>query len=141
MGKIEILSFTWYFLHKILPFFPFVTSAIANLSTGSKKKMFSISYAVVRPKMPSTFLKFVGLKSYTVQIRVVHCIKIIYIVSQLDRPRKQLLQYYFTFQIFLCCHYTFLLDFCFIFLHNTKLQTFISIDVYHFFKEVLNIMF
>ena len=50
-----------------------MTFAIANISTGSKKKMFGISYAVVRPKMPFTILNFVCLKSYTVQIRVVHC--------------------------------------------------------------------
>ena len=38
-----------------------------------QKQMFGISYAVVRPKIPSTVLNFVGIKSYTVQIRVVHC--------------------------------------------------------------------
>ena len=73
MGKFWILSLTWYILHKILPFFLFVTSARANLSTGSKKKMFGISYTVVRPKIPSTIINFIGLKGYTVQIRVVHC--------------------------------------------------------------------
>ena len=34
-----------------------------DLSTGSKKKLFGISYAVVRPQILSTVLNFVGLKS------------------------------------------------------------------------------
>ena len=38
-----------------------------------KHTIFGISYAVVRPKILSTILNFVGLKCYTVQIRVVHC--------------------------------------------------------------------
>ena len=37
------------------------------------KKKFGILYAVVRPLISSTVPNFVGLKSYTVQMRVVHC--------------------------------------------------------------------
>ena len=53
--------------------FTFVTSSIANLSTEIKKIMFCLSCAVVRPQILSKVLIFVGLKSYTVQIRLVHC--------------------------------------------------------------------
>ena len=50
-----------------------MTHSIANPSIGIKReKEFDTSYAVVRPQILSTVLNFVGLKSYTVQIRDVY---------------------------------------------------------------------
>ena len=71
MGKFGILSLPGIFCTKFFFFF-IVTSSIANLSTESKNKLFDIAHAVVRPQILSTVLNFV--KSYTVQIRVIHCI-------------------------------------------------------------------
>ena len=71
-----------------------MTSSIANLSTGSKNKMFCISYAIVRPQNPSTVLNFVGIKIYTVQIRVVHCMSLIDLTC-LYRPALIISKYFF----------------------------------------------
>ena len=61
LTNLEFLLLPGIFCTKFL-FFPFLTSSIANLSTGRKKKMFGISYAVVRPQILSTALNFVGLR-------------------------------------------------------------------------------
>ena len=78
MGKFGILSFTYYIWHQLFIYFSFVTSSIANLSTGSQKKNIAFSCTVFRPQIPSTVLNFVGLKSYTVQIRAIHCTQIFF---------------------------------------------------------------